>query len=385
MNIIAAFPDGFDQVTINGLHQWDWGRQLEIHDASLPAVVEVHFACQGMTDAVVRSCAVVDGVTTAAIPDVCIAQTTPIVAWVVEVGETSSETIRTITLPIIARTRPEPSATIPTSISDRYTEAVAAMNTAVEQIENGSVVAAKAVHATNADEATHATSADEATHATNAGHATNADNATTAEEASRAPAAIDRDITESEDEGTKGGCDFRFRNTHGFGTTEANNTGYFKLWSFETGGVDPEGNVIYRTALVPSTNGQQSLGWPDRQFKAVYANEIHGSLMGATSFTNNEWVDGYAGQITLTEGGFYCFAMATDDTGEVQGLVHFGLVYWNGAPVLSASARYRYSGQWRPFWIDISASGLVRVYYEVTPGGSVEELTLERVLYKKID
>lgn len=132
MNIIATFLGGQDQVTVNGLHQWDWGRKLEIHDTSLPAVVEVHFACPGMREAVVRTCSVVNGVATAVIPDVCIEQTGPIVAWVVAISETSSETVRTITLPVIDRTRPAPSvAQEPAGIDDKYTQLVTAINTQI--------------------------------------------------------------------------------------------------------------------------------------------------------------------------------------------------------------------------------------------------------------
>lgn len=137
MNIIATFPDGLDHVTVNGLHQWDWGRKLEIHDARLPAVIEVHFACLGMTDAVVRTCSVVNSVATAVIPDICIEQAGPIVAWVVEISETSGETIRTITLPVIGRTRPAPSAVPePEGFSDKYTQLLSAFN---EQIASAGI------------------------------------------------------------------------------------------------------------------------------------------------------------------------------------------------------------------------------------------------------
>lgn len=201
MAIKAMFSPGQTSATVNGLHQWDWGRKLEIHDDSLPALVEVHFACPGMTAAVVRSCAVVSGVTTAVIPDVCIEQTAPIVAWVVAVGEISGETIRTITLPIIQRTRPEPSATIPTSVSDRYTESVAALNTAVAQIEAGAIVSAKATHAADAAYAANAERAgyaDEAGYAEEAGTATSADSATSATNATNASKADKLRVTDRE-------------------------------------------------------------------------------------------------------------------------------------------------------------------------------------------
>lgn len=175
MNLVAFIPPGVTESTVHGLHQWDYGRKLEIHSDDLPALIEVHFACAGMEEAVVRSCSVAAGVAEAAIPDRCLEQTAPITAWVYEVGTTSGATIKTIKLTVTARTRPQPSATIPTVISDKYTEAVAAMNEAmgamneavetavatitervdeaVEAIEEGGVRVDDAAHADCADEA----------------------------------------------------------------------------------------------------------------------------------------------------------------------------------------------------------------------------------------
>lgn len=135
MSLKVIVPNGRTEITVNGLHQWDYGRKIEVHADNLPADVEVHFACTGMETAVVRNCAVVDGKLTAAVPNICLEQTTPIVAWVYAVGETTGETILTITLPIIPRTKPQPNKTIPEKVSDKYTEAVAAMNTLVDEYE----------------------------------------------------------------------------------------------------------------------------------------------------------------------------------------------------------------------------------------------------------
>ena len=135
MNIKVIFPLGATRLSVNGLHQWDYGRKIEIHADDLPAQVEVHFACDGMEEAVVRSCAVIDGVAEAAVPDQCLEQTTPVTAWVYEVGETCGETVKTIILPIIPRAKPQPNATIPEDVSDKYTEAVAAMNELVAECE----------------------------------------------------------------------------------------------------------------------------------------------------------------------------------------------------------------------------------------------------------
>lgn len=137
MNLKAIIPYGQAEITVNGLHQWDYGRKLEIHslDMQTLAEVEVHFACVGMEEAVVRSCSVTDGVAIAAIPDKCLEQTTPITAWVYEIADTTGFTTKQITLPIIARTRPSAAEEIPVKISDKYTEAVTAMNEAVDRLK----------------------------------------------------------------------------------------------------------------------------------------------------------------------------------------------------------------------------------------------------------
>lgn len=159
MNIKAIFPSGASELIVHGLHQWDYGRKLEIHSSDLPALVEVHFACAGMTEAVVRSCSVVQGVAEATIPDQCLEQTTPIVAWVYEVGARSGATIKTVTLTVISRARPQPGGTVPTVLSDKYTELVAAINEQVEALKAGNVTVARAL---TADWATGADKADAA-------------------------------------------------------------------------------------------------------------------------------------------------------------------------------------------------------------------------------
>ena len=165
MNLIAIFPPGQTEVSVNGLHQWDYGRKLEIHASDLPTLVEVHFACLGMEEAVVRVCNVTRGVAVATIPDTCLEQTTPITAWVYVIGETTGATKKRITLPIEARTRPSATADIPVEISDKYTEAVTAMNEAVEKISSGEVPAAMAIEARKAKVADNAINAVNATSA----------------------------------------------------------------------------------------------------------------------------------------------------------------------------------------------------------------------------
>lgn len=169
MSLRATFPAGVTDLTVHGLHQWDYGRTLEIQADDLPpALVEVHFVCPGMKDAIVRACSVEGGVAVAAIPDQCLEQSAPITAWVYAVGESSGETIKTIALTVIPRARPQAGKSIPEEISNKYTKAVGAMNDAVASVANGDVVAKKAEHAKTA------------TRALNADRATDADKAETA-------------------------------------------------------------------------------------------------------------------------------------------------------------------------------------------------------------
>ena len=191
MAIQAIFPPGQAEITVNGLHQWDYGQLLEIYAADLPGFVEVHFACVGMAEAVVRTGASggegAKRFAEVAIPDSCLEQTSPVTAWVYLVGSTSGSTNKTITLPIIARPRPQlPSGTVPEEISDKYTEAVETMNDLVDnvsdlvvgfdervesligELSNGDIPIASVGHAKTADSAAEADYAHEAKHANQA-------------------------------------------------------------------------------------------------------------------------------------------------------------------------------------------------------------------------
>ena len=132
MVIKVTFPTGSNSVSLTPLTQWDFGQQLEIESAELGGLIEVHFACHDMKEAIVRPCSVVNNVAVVSIPDVCLEQTSNITAWVYEVGDNSGKTVRTITIPIIARQKPIPCADVPVSIVDKYTEAVGAMNELVD-------------------------------------------------------------------------------------------------------------------------------------------------------------------------------------------------------------------------------------------------------------
>lgn len=186
MALIAIIPPGVTEIKVNGLHQWDYGQELEIHCDEIPTIVEVHFACFGMIEADVRTCTVANGVAKVSIPDICIEQTTPITAWVYCIDGTSARTTITITLPIIPRAKPAPSASVPTFISDKYTELVSAINEQVGALQNGGVMAARARAATTAESANHANTAG---HANTADHSNSADTANSAASATYATSA----------------------------------------------------------------------------------------------------------------------------------------------------------------------------------------------------
>lgn len=180
MAIKVVFPTGQDTVSIGGLYQWDYGQILEIESADLPTIVEVHFACAGMSEAIVHSCSVTNGVATVQIPNRCLEQASNITAWVYEIDDNLGRTIKTITLHVAARVRPSKTPEIPQDVSDRYTELISEVNESVGKLVAGEVVAGSAQHATNADYATSAGNANFATHATTAGKAAKADNSTEA-------------------------------------------------------------------------------------------------------------------------------------------------------------------------------------------------------------
>ncbi len=177
----AIFLPGQTDITVNGLHQWDYGQKLQISSADLPALIEVHFSCVGMADAIIRPCFVTNGNGTVTIPDMCLEQSSPITAWVFEIDGTKGTTTKAITLPIISRARPLKSEVLPEKIGDVYTEAVTEINGLIGSLTTGDITVAKAEKAeesASADFATEAGTAASANFATEAGTAASANFAT---------------------------------------------------------------------------------------------------------------------------------------------------------------------------------------------------------------
>lgn len=203
MSFKVVLPTDRNTVTVSGLYQWDYGQELEIEAVSIGSeIVEVHFACAGMSEAIVRSCSFSNGVGTVTIPDGCLEQASTITAWIYRISGSTGHTWKTITLPVTARTRPSIARELPQDIADKYTELITEVNEAVENLESGNVTAANAKLAEealragiagNAENANHAISADSATTANTANSATRAryaDEAESAREAALAESAI---------------------------------------------------------------------------------------------------------------------------------------------------------------------------------------------------
>ncbi len=172
MAIIAKFPDGVSEITVNGLHQWDYGQQLQIESSDLPAMIEVHFAYAKMKEAIVRTCAGLNGVATVTIPDHCLEQSAQITAWVYLIGETSGVTVKTIKLNVIPRTRPAQCEDIPEADYNKYDALVGEINAQINALKTGNVTVNRAL---NANQAANATMADNAKKATAADQAAKAE------------------------------------------------------------------------------------------------------------------------------------------------------------------------------------------------------------------
>lgn len=193
MAIKATFENNKNETTVEGLYQWDYGQVLEIESLDFGTeIVEVHFACTNMTEAIVRPCTMTRGVGSVVIPDDCLEQTTSITAWVYTIecpqstqcahdtpcslcpSGTQGKTRKVIHIPVIKRTRPSARRDIPQDISDRYTELITEVNKAVNDLESGATVVERARSAKEADHSVTAGNAASASYATSAGGANTA-------------------------------------------------------------------------------------------------------------------------------------------------------------------------------------------------------------------
>ena len=105
--IRVTFPDNVnDIVSIEKLHQWDVGQSLQISGLDLPVAPEVHFATKVEDIAYVVQSELSNGNITVVIPDKVLKHGYPIVAYVYYDAGLDKKTIKSVTIPIIKRTKP---------------------------------------------------------------------------------------------------------------------------------------------------------------------------------------------------------------------------------------------------------------------------------------
>jgi hypothetical protein len=301
-----------------------------------------------MVEAVVRTCSAVNGVASAAIPDECLSQTAPIIAWVYAVGETSGTTIKTITLPIIQRARPQQTpAPIPPEVYNQYTELIGEVNEHIGSLKDGSVHVGYAYWAgkvprlvkTEADNGIVGTFEMEAVMHDSIGSeyyalvpsANGCQNIGTeakklyrvfasefkgvADEAVAAPnmGTYDDSAIASELKSNLGQA-FTFPNTNGFGTQGAK--GYFKVWSRR--GADGE----YYCCLEPSISGNQNLGSYNHIYGKVFSDQIRTNglcttdgrkIMETGAFAEDGYVECAFDNVILPQAGVYMFLVNGGD------------------------------------------------------------------------
>lgn len=130
-NIVKALMHNRTMGRTEPLYQYDYGQVLQFVGLNLPVAYEVHFSNQ-MHGVATTQIGNADGV---AIPDTYLTTGQTIYAWVyLHTGEDDGETEYAVTIPVIQRA--SISNATPTPVQqDAITEAIAALNSAVESAE----------------------------------------------------------------------------------------------------------------------------------------------------------------------------------------------------------------------------------------------------------
>ena len=131
-NIITASFSGADNrmTTTRGLYQYDYGQVLRFDGLDLPQAYEVHFSDKPYSGEATTQIGNADGVT---IPDAYLLESGYVYAWIyLHTGEDDGETRYTVKIPVAGRSKTIPAQPDPVQ-QDAITEAIAALNIAVEQ------------------------------------------------------------------------------------------------------------------------------------------------------------------------------------------------------------------------------------------------------------
>nr|DAU01987.1 MAG TPA: hypothetical protein [Caudoviricetes sp.] len=112
MKLRVDFKDDRKNITVIGLDQWDYGQKLEIYGIPDVTHAEVHFCCESDTEALIKQAQVTDHIT-ADIPDKLLRTGENLKAYVYIATATEGKTIRTITMIVNRRQRPEDYTALP--------------------------------------------------------------------------------------------------------------------------------------------------------------------------------------------------------------------------------------------------------------------------------
>lgn len=104
--MIQAVFNTEESICVSGLWQWDYGQELQIYGLDI-AQAEVHFAVSGCDEAVITVAQSCEGALVTKIPDRLLELGREIRAYVYIADASSGETVRTISLPVERRPKPD--------------------------------------------------------------------------------------------------------------------------------------------------------------------------------------------------------------------------------------------------------------------------------------
>lgn len=106
--IKVTFEEGIDNITSEvGLYQWDTGQPLEIHGVTdVEVAPKVHFATKVSDVAYVVQSELTDDVIRCIIPDIVVTHGFPVLAFIYYEQGLDKKTIRTATIPVTKRAKP---------------------------------------------------------------------------------------------------------------------------------------------------------------------------------------------------------------------------------------------------------------------------------------
>ena len=146
-NIITAVFEVLPSTRTRPVWQYSYGQILRIQGLQLPSAVEIHFALEEKSgDSVTRIGVTRDNVTDVPIPDSMlendnIGEDYKIYVFVFLSDDDSGETVRKITIPVTARSKPEAHET--SEEAELFREAIKAVNESAEKAENAKDAAEK--------------------------------------------------------------------------------------------------------------------------------------------------------------------------------------------------------------------------------------------------